>query len=519
MKKLISKIAVALALIMVAAGCSDDLLDKSPVTGLSGDSYNSEVNIEAATFAIYDVLQWQNIGGQHVFPLLFQGIRADDMHSQFANFWAAGAVMDNFSLMTPTNINVQLLWQKWYAGVNRANIVIEKAAEFEGWETDGMQKQLIAEAKTLRAFFYFELQKMWNGTPLITVPIESTNDLPPLERATPSEMFSQIDQDLMDAIPNLPVTNSGRATKGLAQTLLAKSKLYQQDWSAAAQYAEQVITTGPYDLEENFADNFSENEALENGVESVFEIQYANGFSSQYFEAAGIGAQGSASWQMMFTWVGGNYTSFSNMLPNGDLKSQFDRDNDKRFYTTFMTPGSDVNAMSPRLATNWGLNDCCNGILDEARMSWLRPNIEDCNYAGKYFVSWELIDELMEKSQTSKNEKVIRFAEVLLMHAEARAMGGGGSLDGLTSLNRIRQRAGLAALTSYTIDDVKLERRRELATEGWNRMSDLVRWGDAASNARLSAKNFMPGRDEYLPIPQAEIDAVGADILKQNPGY
>ena len=113
MKNSISKISVAFALVLVTFACSDDLLDKSPVTGLSGDSYDSEANLEAATFAIYDVMQWQNIKGQHVFPLLFQGIRADDMHSQFANFWAAGAVMDDFSLMNPNNVNVQLLWQKW----------------------------------------------------------------------------------------------------------------------------------------------------------------------------------------------------------------------------------------------------------------------------------------------------------------------------------------------------------------------------------------------------------------------
>lgn len=519
MNRKIIKLASLALLFVITFSCDDDLLEKSPVTGLSGDSYNSESNLTAATMAVYDVLQWQTIGGQHVFPLLFQGIRADDMHSQFANFWAAGAVMDDFNLMDANNVNVQLLWQKWYAGVNRANLVIEKSNEFDGWTTDGLQAQLIAEAKVMRAFFYFELLKMFGGVPLITSPIESTNDLPPLGRATTAQVYEQIDQDLLDAIPDLPATNLARATSGLAQTLLAKSKLYQEDFTSAAQYAEAVMNSGVYDLEANFADNFSEDQSKENGIESILEIQYEDGFSSQYFEAAGTSAQGSGSWQMMFTWVGGNYTSFSNMLPNADLKSIFDPVNDRRFYSTFITPGSDINSISPLLATNWGLNDCCSGILDDSRMSWLRPNLEDCNYAAKYFLSWELVDQLLEKSQSSKNEKIIRFAEVLLIHAEARVRGGGGALDGLQSLNRVRERAGLPALAGYSFEDVKLERRKELATEGWNRMSDLVRWGDAASNTRLLSKNFTAGRDELLPIPQAEIDAVGADVLQQNPGY
>ncbi|MDN5217110.1 RagB/SusD family nutrient uptake outer membrane protein [Fulvivirgaceae bacterium BMA12] len=512
-----------MAVFMVTMSCDDDLLDKTPVTGLSSDSYNSEANFDAATMAIYDVLQWQNIGGQHVFPLLFQDIRADNMHSQFANFWAAGTVMDDFTLMNASNFNVQLLWQKWYTGVNRANIVIKRAPEFDGFTSGNMQKQLVAEAKTLRAFFYLEMHKMWNTVPLVLDPIESANDLPPLGRATREELFAQIDKDLTEAIPDLPTRSQsvlGRVTSGLAQTLLAKSKLYQRDWDGAARYSELVINSGEYALEPVFYDNWLEDESNENGIESVFEIQYGDGFTPQYFEAAGTSAQGSGSWQMMFTWVSGNYTSFSNMLPNADLKSAFyDKVNDQRFDATFLTVGSDINEISPLLATNWGLNDCCGGILDADRMSWLRPDIEDCNYAKKYFLSWELVDQLLEKSNSPKNEKIIRYAEVLLMHAEARAMGGAGSIDGQVSMDLITDRAGIDPIDATDMEAIKLQRRLELATEGWNRMSDLVRWGDAATNAKLLSKNFTANRDEYLPIPNAEREAVGFDILDQNPGY
>lgn len=516
------------AMVLVTSSCADDLLDKTPVTVLSGDNiFNSEANFDAAVMGVYDVMQWQNIGGQHVFPMLFQDIRADNNYSQFANFWAAGTVMDDLSLLNANNINVQLLWQKWYTGINRANLVITEAEAWDGWEDTALRDQLIAEAKAWRGFFYFECHKMWNTVPIITEPIADVTELPPLNRASVAEMFDRIDTDLEESIAGLPTKGDavpGRLTKGFARTMLAKSKLYQEDWDAAASYAEAVINSGQYSLEPNFGDNWLEDESNENGVESIFEIQYGDGFTSSYFETAGTAAQGSGSWQMMFTWVGGNYTSFSNMLPTADLKAAYDFNTtgDLRFYETLIVPaastaGSDINAISPLLANNWGLNDCCGGILDASRMSWLRPDIEDCNYSKKYFLSWETVDALLEKSNSPKNESVLRYADVLLMHAEARAMGGTGSISGQTSMDLITNRAGIAAVDATDMDAIKLQRRLELATEGWDRFSDLVRWGDAATV--LAYKGFVSGTHEYLPIPQSEIDVIGADVLAQNNGY
>lgn len=513
-------------LVLTASSCDDELLDKTPVTVLSGDIFTSEANFDAAVMGIYDVMQWQNIGGQHVFPMLFQDIRADNNYSQFANFWAAGMPMDDLSQLNANNFNVQLLWQKWYTGINRANLVIAEAEAWDGWEDQELRAQVIAEAKAWRGFFYFETHKMWNTVPIITEPIADVTQLPPLGRATVAEMFNRIDTDLEESIAGLPTKGEavpGRITKGFARTMLAKSKLYQQDWDAAASWAEAVITSGQFSLEPNFGDNWLEDESNENGVESIFEIQYGDGFTSSYFEAAGTAAQGSGSWQMMFTWVSGNYTSFSNMLPTANLKAAYDYNttNDARFFETLITPvastpGSDIAAISPLLSTNWGL-DASGGILQQANMSWLRPDIEDCNYSRKYFLSWELVDQLLEKSNSPKNESVLRYADVLLMHAEARAMGGTGTLTGQSSMDLITTRAGVPAVNASDLNAIKLQRRLELATEGWDRFSDLVRWGDAATT--LAYKNFEAGKHEYLPIPQSEIDVIGADILVQNDNY
>ncbi|PWJ41914.1 RagB/SusD family nutrient uptake outer membrane protein [Sediminitomix flava] len=531
-QRFIKTIGAALLGLSIVGCDTDELLDKSPVTELSGDSYNTEPNLMAALYASYDVLQWQVMDGVHVFPLMWQGIRADDLHSQFANFWTPGTIMDDFSLMQSNNVSVQKLWQKWYGGVSRANIVIAKAQEFDGWETEGLQAQVIAEAKTLRAFFYFELVRMWGGVPLITEPIASPSEIPSGERATAAQIYAQIDADLMDAVDDLPTksgTVEGRVTKGLAQTLLAKSKLYQEDYASVIAYTEAVINSGEYALEEDFGRNFKLDN--ENGKESILEIQYEDGFSADFFEVASQSQQGSGMWQMCYPWIFGRWTSWSNMLPLGELVDQYDKVNDVRYEDTFISVGMDIRGDLPNLAANWcpprDYNGdetisadeilATDGVVLDWNVSWLRPNLEDCNYTRKYIIDWDVLDGLLQPSQSPLNEKIIRYSEVLLMHAEASAMGGGG--NGLASLNAVRERAGLTALGSYTMDDVKSERRKELATEGWNRFSDVVRWGDATSNATFQRKNFQSGRDELLPIPQSEIDVVGADILQQNPGY
>lgn len=511
MKRFLNILGIITLSLSIFSCDTEELLNKTPPTKLSGDSYNSEANIQAGLFAVYDVLQWQAMDGTHMFPAMFQSIRSDDMSAQQANYWSLGVPFDDFEKMDASNVSVQRLWQKYYAGVSRANLIVDKAEAFDGYTTEGLKEQLVAEGKVLRAFFYFELARMFGGVPLIVNAVESTEDIPVLNRASISEIYAQVDKDLTEAIPHLPKkseTDEGRVTSGLAQTLLAKSKMYQNDYSACAKYCEDVINSNEYVLETDFAANFSLDS--ENGTESVLEIQYGDGFTSDYFENANTFSQGSAMWQMCFMWAGGIYTSFGNMLPRGELKALY-TEGDVRKDATFISAGTVLN--SP------GLADMGWDPVPAAGLGGFWVAEEDRNMSRKYFLTFEQVAPLLEKSQSPLNEKVIRYAEVLLMHAEARVMGGSGSIDGLSSINAVRERAGLETLSSYTMDDVKLERRLELATEGWNRFSDVVRWGDAATNARFIEKNFTAGRDELLPIPQAEIDAVGAGVLEQNPGY
>ncbi|MEO0899722.1 MAG: RagB/SusD family nutrient uptake outer membrane protein [Bacteroidota bacterium] len=517
-----------LAFIAIFLSSCEGLLNKVPVTELVEEiGIKNEADLIALTNSAYDATQWQVIEGAqtHMYPVMFQDIRADNCLSQWATFWTFGLPFDDFSQILPNNSNIEGMWRKWFTAVARANTAIEFINSFEGFETSGLQSRLLAEAKFVRGFAYFELVKHFGEVPLITNYISSTSDQLAIPRAPVADIYAQIEQDFLEASKDLPATyegaDLGRATSGAALAFLAKAHLYQEEFEDVKTYTEQIISSSIYSLEENFADNWS----LENeyGKESIFEIGYQDGFTNFYFEAPGGETnQGSSSYQM-FGYIFAGTGVFGNSVPRQELIDLYG-ENDVRKDATFIIPENTYEGRdnSCGCAVN---PDCSANFSTEGE--WLQNSTDIYNYfwtnsealcsratMRKYDIPTNIAANLLQTSSSPLNEKVIRYADVLLMHAEASIQAGG---NGLVSLNAVRTRAGLEALGSYTLDDVKLERRRELATEGWDRFTDLVRWGDAAS--ALSFKGFTTGRDEYLPIPQSEIDLVGADVLSQNPGY
>ena len=512
---LMSRILAVIALVLSVSCSKDDLLDPEPTTFLTTDALDTEAEMINLVNGAYDPLQWQVINGPqtHMYPIMFQDIRADNCISQWATFWVAGIVFDDFTQIQPNNPSVQALWTKWYTVIQRANTAIHFVTGFE-FTTPGLQDRLIAEAKFLRGFAYFELARHFGGGPLITQYIGSTDDQVIFPRATLSEQYAQITQDLLDAATNLPLkseyaaTDLGRATSGAAYTLLAKVHLYQEEYDLVNQYTEIVINSGEYALESSFRDNF--NPATEHGVESIFEIGYADGYSNIPFESpAAPTNQGSSSYQM-FGFIFQGTGTFGNAVPRQSFIDIYDLA-DTRLDATVIQPETfleDLGMTAEEAGT------------PNYQFFWTNPDaLESEASTRKYYVPFNTGSTLLNLGSSPLNEKVLRYADVLLMHAEAAVNGGGG--DGQTSLNLIRQRAFNVADASQdiplTMDNVKIERRRELATEGWDRFTDLVRWGDAP--ATLAFKGFQAGRDEVLPIPQSEIDLVGTSVLTQNPGY
>lgn len=495
-----------LAIIALFAISCTEVLEKTPVTELTSETaFDTEERIQSALHAAYDPLQWQFVNGSHVFPQMFQSIRADDHHSQQANFWAPGANFDQFSTILPTDLAVAGVWSKFYQGVSRANFTIGLAEDFEDFSDPSIKTQIIAEAKFLRGLYYFELVKLFGGVPLIVEAITSTDDQLFYPRSTAEEVYAQIEKDLLEAAEILPVkgaTEEWKATSGAAYAFLAKAHLYQKEYSETVQYCNEVMKQG-YQLEEDFSKNF----VLSNefGRESIFEINYVDGLVGGSFEASNPSTQeGSGSWQMMFMWLSGKWTSWGNMIPRQTLVSIYG-DNDQRKQATFILPGSDMN--SPWLAERgWDPAPANFGFA-----------VGSNAMNRKFYITYEELDQLLSVQQSPLNEKMMRYADVLLMLAEASVMGGGG--DGQSALDEITLRA-YGSTIPLTLENVKLERRKELATEGWNRFTDLVRWGDIQNAMDLVGKtDFNVSRDILLPIPQSEINLAGEDVLQQNPGY
>jgi hypothetical protein len=498
LNKTIIVMMVTCGITFFSTSCNKDaLLNKTPVTALDNTkALVTETEYTALTNAAYTPIHWQ-VGNYTTFPVMFQDIRADNCVSQWASYWVPGAVYDNFPI-PPNDPSNAGNWQKWYTVISRANTAINFVSSFKGFTTPGLQQRLIAEAGFLRAFAYFELVRNWGGVPLITKYIGSTTDQIIYPRSSPAQIYAQIQSDATAAAAVLPQSYSGadlgRATQGAAYTLLAKVNLYLKNYSATVGYCQKVMGLG-YTLEPNFADNWNLNN--EYGKESILEIGYASGYTTD-------GDNNKGSWSYEFFGFLGVPNCFGNLVPRQGLIDMYDSA-DKRKDATFIIPGTYLS----------DLGKYANFETDIYQYFWTVPAaLQSKASARKYYIPVQVAQTLPTVVSSPLNEKIYRYADVLLMLAEASVNGGGG--NGQSALDQIRTRAGLATIP-LTLQNVKDERRRELATEGWDRFSDLVRWGDAAN--ALAFKNFKAGRDELLPIPQAEIDLAGKADLPQNPGY
>ena len=370
------------------------------------------------------------------------------------------------------------VWSGHYAGIQRSNQAISRISEFEMDET--LQNRLIGEARFLRALFYFRLVQVYGGVPIIS-NITSQDDITAdiLSRKTKEECYAFIESDLQFAIENLPAKSEypaselGRATRGAAQTLLAKVSMYQSKWPEVLALTDQVINSGEYDLTPNYEDIWKE--ISENNMESIFEIQ-ARGTDP----AAGVdkystiqGVRGESGWGWGFN------------TPTQDLADAYSPD-DLRQDATFILAGD---------------------TLFDGRV--ISPNVPNPRYNQKAYSSI-----LTESELTGKNVRLLRFAEVLLMNAEAKSIVGG---DVATPLNRVRLRAGLDPASDVSTMAVWEERRLEMAFEH-DRYFDLVRQGRAEAVLNSKGIPFVAGKHEVFPIPQEQIDLSGGALI-QNPNY
>ena len=387
---------------------------------------------------------------------------------------------------TTTSLSFNEVWEANYQGIARANQALKFLPDLAIDET--LKKRLIGESKFLRAMFYFRLGQMFGGVPLIkSVPdIQNQDDINAANtRATRKEIYEFIINDLTEAAADLPKqygsADLGRATKGAALALLAKVNMYNLEdpdrWQKVKDLTTQVMGLG-YDLTTNYEDIWKE--SGENNIESIFEIQARGETPNKGVEGYFVtqGARGAGGWGWGFN------------TPTQDLADAYEP-NDARRDATIIFRGE----------TLW------DGLLV--------PNtVSNPMYNQKAYVSKTAETFNGNDWDSNKNIRILRYAEVLLMNAEAAIEVGG---DAATPLNRVRNRAGLGNAPVVDKAAVWKERRVELAFEH-DRYFDLVRQGRAGVVLRAHGKNFVDGKHELFPIPQTQIDLSGG-LLTQNPGY
>lgn len=396
-----------------------------------------------------------------------------------------------------TNANLTEAWKACYEGINRANYLQENKDKLAFVGKDALYGQVYF----LRAYYYFELVRMFGDVPLFVDKRLSVSDSKKFSRAPKADVYKQIELDLTNAIAVLPNVNveKGRVTKYAAQALLGKVLLYQGKFDASAAMLENVVN-GPFNLVANFGSIFLQ--AGENGPESVFEIQYSN--VSPFYDWSNPGrGQGNLAVQICgirnLTGTSPYSSGWSTNLPTKNLADAFAAGDTRKAVTVLDIEA--YKAANPSFNITYTVAPFKNtGLYNQKYM----PRVGETS--GQVELNY------------LNNFRTIRYADVLLMAAEAnnRATTANDS-KAQTYLNRVRKRAFADDLHNITTTGTALrqaiwdERRLELAMEG-DRFFDLVRTGQAA--AKITG--FTAGKNELFPIPQHEVDISG---LKQNPGY
>jgi len=406
-------------------------------------------------------------------------------------------------------------WNDNFVGIFRANQVLENVPAID--MDANLKKQVLGEAKFLRALFYYNLTSLWGNVPLILKP---SNPADKPSTAMQTEIWAQIEIDLTEAAASLPETYGdaelGRATKGAANALLAKALMQQKKFEAAKaplQWLCEGNGKNIYGLMPNYRDNFIV--ATENNQESVFEWQFAEnptenndndvnpnhnyGSSiAQFFGPNGIGwADGEANRWVVWEILKENTTT---------------GDRDPRLEASFLYDSTNIGG--PDFTMIYGQTFFSRyGSGGNSQKVWFRKFQNDSWKDGEGY-------------RSPNNWRFIRYADVLLMYAECLNETG-ATASAYQYVDQVRQRAGLAKLADIKpgmskenfLLQLKHERITELSGEG-HRWNDLARWGDLSSNLKsrdAGYTNFVQGKHELMPIPQKEIDI--NPNLKQNPNW
>ncbi|MEO8111538.1 MAG: RagB/SusD family nutrient uptake outer membrane protein [Ginsengibacter sp.] len=491
-----SLLPVILFTLMVISSCKKNFLDRQPLgryieTDIPAGSYDSKI------FATYSLLR---AGGfnNHLYLGIME-FRSDeaDKGSSVSDGADQAQMFDEFQY-DKSNGGIQEFWTSHYALIIAANSIISDIDSLGLTDPNTLVNK--AEAKFMRAYAYWDLVRAFGQVPKIDFKINDAADVNK-PKATEDQIFTLIDADLQEAAATLPLTwdaqYNSRLTKGAAMSLQAKAALWRSNWAGALGFCKQVIGLNRYSLVSDYGSQFRN--TGENGPESIFEIQAyytpTLDLGIQYAQVQGV--RGAGQWDLGWGWD----------VPTQKLVDEYET-GDPRRVATILYSGQ----VDPLYGEN------VPPVPTVPQPYWNKKvytNPADRQSLNNRFGNW-------------MDHRIIRYADVLLMAAEAaNEMGGAqNTTDALAWLEMVRARARGTAniLPAVTTTDqtllrnaIRHERFVEMAMEE-QRFYDLVRWGIDVTVLPVSGSPLYQVKHRLLPIPQGEIDKSGG-VLKQNPNY
>jgi len=512
--------------VILSAGCKKKLNIPNPNTPTTENFWKTASDAQLGVNTLYSTFHRPGLCRNQFFIDI---IRSDEGYSTSPN----PTLINNFDRFIVTDYNLwemRSLWQDCYIGINRANQILDNVPNIDMDET--LKAQFLAEAKFMRALFYYYLAEYWGNVPL-QLHTSYPNDQPPT--SPQADVWAQVQKDLTEAAPALPVSydanNVGRATRGAAYGLLGKTYMQEHKYQEAADALKWFFEgegANVYDLVSNYRENFII--TTENNKESVFEFQNALNPTDNHDDDTDPNNRDNLNY-------GTSIPPFFAPRPIGFTDGQARRwvvweflkertisgDRDPRLAATFLYDSTDprgpdytlIYDPDSTLHRTWsslGYSTDPNSV----------PNTHDV-YFRKFLNDYT--DE-GESFHSGNNYRYMRFADIMLLYAEALNELG-STTQAYQYVDRVRERAGLAPLSQVMpglskeafLAQLKHERITELTGEG-HRWEDLGRWGDLGP--QLASRdpgfaNFVVGKNEFLPIPQQDLDI--NPNLQQNPKW
>lgn len=456
--------------------CESFLNEELKGTHTSKTIFKTQDDADLALTGVYNSLSFTSSSN---FIWVFGDVASDDAVKGGASGDQSDiGYISDFNIRADNGVLVTY-WQFAYEAISRANNVIH--GDFGGDIDNAIKESYIAQAKFVRAYYYFNLVNIWGKVPLRLEPNTPQNVNMALSEV--ELIYTAIDSDLRDAT-SLPASYSkpedaGKVTKGAALGLLAKSKLYQKKWGECIKIiTEEIQPLNIYDLEPVYANLFKL--GAENSKEVVFAVRHLSGQEP--------GAGNSLNQWFAPAVEGGYYFD----APTQSFASSFD---EKTIYSK----------TDPRLDASIG----------RAGEKWLNGNDFESDWSITGYLVKKHDQPLSQVAAGAKGDGglaylYLRYADILLMLSESYAQQNNELGKAAAALNLVRNRADLSSLNPITqqqmLDAIYLERRRELGFE-FHRFFDLMRWGKDIAKQALGPNFFWEEPRYYFPLPQSEVDA------------